>query len=117
MTSMTATITRQDFGRLKCISSCRVETLVSKREIALVSAAKKNIRKNAMPTGVPSPMLAKIFGSVMNVSDGPAFRVAMSPPEKAKTAGMIIRPAKSAMPVSKISTCVVLFSMSTSLPM
>ena len=62
-------------------------------------------------------MLANILGSVMNVSDGPAFSVAMSPPENANTAGIIIRPDSSAMPVSNTSTCWVLFSMSTSLPM
>ena len=47
-------------------------------------------------------------------SDGPAFSVAMSPPEKANTAGIIISPARMAMPVSNHSTCVVFFSMSES---
>ena len=98
----------QHLERLRCNSSSSVDTLVSNSDIALVSAAKKNIRKNAMPTAVPAPMLANILGSVMNVSDGPAFSVAMSPPEKANTAGIIIRPDSSAMPVSNTSTCLVL---------
>ena len=40
----------------------------------------------------------------MNIRDGPACKVFGSPPENAKTAGMIIRPAIMAMAVSKIST-------------
>lgn len=60
--------------------------------------------KNRMPTAAPSPMLANTFGIVMNISAGPACRVSGSPPEKAKTAGMIMRPAMIAIAVSKIST-------------
>ena len=41
---------------------------------------------------------------VINIREGPACRVSGSPPEKAKTAGMIMRPAMIAMAVSKIST-------------
>ena len=34
-----------------------------------------------------------IMAGLMNISAGPACRVSGSPPEKANTAGMIIRPA------------------------
>ena len=50
----------------------------------------------------------------MNMRAGPACRVSGSPPEKEKTAGMIIRPAMMAMAVSKISTFSVDSSMETS---
>ena len=46
----------------------------------------------------------KIFGMVMNISEGPALSFPGSPPEKANTAGMIIRLARMAIAVSKIST-------------
>ena len=59
-------------------------------------------------------MLAKTFGIVINIRDGPACSVSGSPPENAKTAGMIIRPAMIAIAVSKISTFVVEPSMDTS---
>ena len=42
-----------------------------------------------MPTKVPSPILSKTFGMVMNIRDGPAWSVLESSPEKANTAGMI----------------------------
>ncbi len=80
-----------------------------------MSAAKSTIRKNTKPTMLLKPMLANTFGMVMNMRDGPACRVAMSPPEKANTAGMIMRPASMAMPVSKSSSREVDCSMSTSL--
>ena len=76
--------------RLQPHSSWKVETLVSAREIAEVRAAKRTSVKNTTPTRVPSPMLAKTFGMVMNMRDGPAFSIDGSPPEKAKTAGMMI---------------------------
>ena len=41
---------------------------------------------------------------VINISAGPAFKVSAFPPEKANTAGIIIRPAMIAIAVSKIST-------------
>ena len=50
-------------------------------------------------------MLSNTFGNVTNISDGPFPRAALSPPENANTAGMIINPAKNAMAVSKISIC------------
>ena len=67
-----------------------------------------------MPMAVPKPMESKTLGIVMNISDGPAFSASGSPPEKANTAGMIIRPAMMAMAVSKISTFRVELSMETS---
>ena len=90
--------------RLQPHSSWKVETLVSAREIAEVRAAKRTSVKNTTPTRVPSPMLAKTFGMVMNMSDGPAFSMDGSPPEKAKTAGMIIRLARTEIPESKAMT-------------
>ena len=94
-----------------------METLVSIREMELVRAAKKNIRKKATPTTVPIPMLSNILGRVIKVREGPAWRADISPPEKANTAGMIIIPPSIATPVSNSSTWVVDRSMSTSLPM
>ena len=58
-------------------------------------------------------MLSNTRGRVTNISAGPLFSAAVSPPEKANTAGMTIRPASTAMAVSKISTCAVVCSMST----
>ena len=89
-------------------SSSKVETALSVRAIELVTAAKSTSVKKRMPTTVPRPMLSKTFGMVMNM------RVSGSPPEKEKTAGMIIRPAMMAMAVSKISTFSVDSSMETS---
>ena len=66
-----------------------------------------------MPTKVPSPILSKTFGMVMNIRDGPAWSVLESSPEKANTAGMIIRPAMMATAVSNIST----FSVDSSMEM
>ena len=92
------------FFRLQCSSSSKVETALSVRAMELVTAANRTRTKNRMPTAAPSPMLANTFGIVMNISAGPACRVSGSPPEKAKTAGMIMRPAMIAIAVSKIST-------------
>lgn len=61
-------------------------------------------RKNKIPTAVPNPIFANTFGMVINISAGPAFKVSAFPPEKANTAGIIIRPAMIAIAVSKIST-------------
>ena len=93
-----------DFFRPQPSSSWKVETALSVSAIELVSAAKSTRTKNRMPMAVPRPMESKTLGMVMNISDGPAFSAAGSPPEKAKTAGMIIRPAMMAMAVSKTST-------------
>ena len=102
------------FLRLHFISSWKVETALSVRAMELVSAAQSTSRKNMIPTKVPIPILANTFGMVINISDGPAWRVSGSPPENAKTAGMIIRPAIMAIAVSKISTFVVEPSIETS---
>ena len=80
----------------------------------LVSAANSTRRKNRIPITVPKPILANTFGMVINIREGPACRVSGSPPEKAKTAGMIIRPAMMAMAVSNTSTFSVDSSMETS---
>ena len=106
-TIITTAIKRLALPRLQCSSSMNVETLVSISETALVSAASNTSTKNRIPAPVPMPILAKTFGNVINIREGPAFSVSGLPPEKAKTAGMIIRPARIAMPVSKISICVV----------
>ena len=59
-------------------------------------------------------MLAKTFGSVINIKDGPACKLSAASVEKAKTAGITIKPAKIAIAVSNNSTCLVDFSISTS---
>ena len=112
-TMMTPTSTVA-FLRSQPNSSSNVETALSVRAIELVTAANSTSTKNSTPTTVPSPMLAKTFGIVMNISAGPACSVSGSPPENANTAGMIIRPAMTAMSVSKISTCSVDSSIETS---
>ena len=83
----------------------------------LVIAANNTSKKNRIPIPVPRPILANTFGMVINISAGPAFSVSGSPPEKANTAGMIIRPAIMAIAVSKISTFWVESSMDISFNM
>ena len=95
-------------------SSSKVDTALSVRAIELVTAANSTSTKNRIPTAVPNPMLANTFGIVINIRDGPACSVSGSPPENAKTAGMIIRPAIIAIAVSKISTFLVESSMEVS---
>ena len=85
--------------------SWKIDTIVSIREIADVSAAKNTITKNRHPIKPPSFILSNTFGRVINIRPGPAFKVEVSPPENTNTAGMIIRPAKKAIAVSKISIC------------
>ena len=75
------------FFRLQCSSSSKVDTALSVRAMELVTAANRTRRKNRIPVPVPNPMPANTFGSVMNMREGPAWRVSGSPPEKAKTAG------------------------------
>ena len=48
-------------------------------------------------------MLANTLGRVMNISEGPAFSFSGSPLKKENTAGIIIRPARKAIAVSKTS--------------
>ena len=100
--------------RLMWNSSAKVATALSVSAIALVSAANRTSAKKTMPMMEPNPILANILGMVMNIREGPAPSAWGSPPEKAKTAGMIIRPASMAIPVSKISTCIVDSSILTS---
>lgn len=90
-----------------------METALSVSAIELVSAAHKTRKKKSIPTNDPIFMLAKTFGMVMNISEGPAPSALASPPEKANTAGIIISPAIIAMPVSNISTFSVEASMET----
>ena len=79
--------------------------MVSIREMELVSAANRTRKKNAPPISCPPGIDRKTFGSVMNIRPGPAPIADSSPPEKTKTAGMIIRPARNAINVSKNSIC------------
>ena len=80
----------------------------------LVRAANSTKVKNSIPTTVLNPILSNIFGSVINISDGPDCRASGSPPENANTAGIIIRPAIIAIAVSKNSTFLVESSIETS---
>ena len=111
---MMTPMSRVDLCRLQPSSSSKVDTALSVRAMELVTAANSTSTKNSTPTTVPMPMLSSTLGMVMNIRAGPACRVSGSPPEKANTAGMIIRPAIMAMAVSKISTLVVESSMDTS---
>ena len=107
-------ITTVDFLRLQPISSSKVETALSVSAIELVTAANNTNRKNKIPTTVPNPIFANTFGIVMNISAGPACSVSGSPPENAKTAGIIISPAIIAIAVSNTSTFLVESSMELS---
>ena len=89
---------RHAFLRPQWNLSRKMDTMVSIREIADVKAAKNTSRKKIVPIAPPNFMLANTFGSVMNISPGPALSAERSPPENANTAGMIIRPARKAMP-------------------
>ena len=100
-------------SRLQPSSSSKVETALSVRAMELVIAANSTSKKNSVPTTWPRPMLSNTLGMVMNISAGPACRVSGSPPEKENTAGMIIRPAMTAMAVSNTST----FSVDSSMEM
>ena len=102
------------FLRLQPSSSSNVETALSVKAIELVKAAKSTSIKNKIPAKVLSPILSNILGIVINIREGPACNAFGSPPEKAKTAGMIINPAIIAIAVSKNSTCVVDSSIDTS---
>ena len=97
--------------------SAELETALSVSAMELVIAANNTSKKNRIPIPVPRPILANTFGMVINISAGPAFSVSGSPPEKANTAGMIIRPAIMAIAVSKISTFWVESSMDISFNM
>ena len=92
-----------DFLRLQCNSSSKVETALSVSAMELVTAANSTNKKKTIPIAVPNPMFAKTFGIVINIKAGPDFNVAALPPEKAKTAGMIISPAMIAIAVDRKS--------------
>jgi len=115
--TMITAITMVDFLRPQYNSSSKVETALSVSAMELVIAANNTSKKNRIPIPVPRPILANTFGMVINISAGPAFSVSGSPPEKANTAGMIIRPAIMAIAVSKISTFWVESSMDISFNM
>ena len=85
--------------------SIRIDTIVSIKEMELVSAAKNTRIKKAPPMICPPVMVSNTFGSVMNISPGPAPIADSSPPENTYTAGMIIIPARKATRVSKNSIC------------
>ena len=90
------------FLRLHLNLSIILDVIASKIETAEVNAAKRTITKKINPIKSPNfPSELKTFGNVMNISPGPAD--IPSVPENAKTAGIIIIPAKTAIPVSKIS--------------
>ena len=94
---------RQDILRFTFSLSINIATMVSISEIAEVIAARNTIKKNAVPIIVPPGIESNTLGSVTNISPGPCPSALSSPPEKAKTAGIIIRPARNAIPVSNIS--------------
>ena len=95
--------------------SLTIETTVSMREMEEVIAAKKTSRKNSVPTTPPiDPMALKTWGRVMNIRPGPALIPSAEPPLNATTEGMMIRPARRAIPVSNISIWRTLFSMLSS---
>lgn len=83
--------------------SIKKDTIVSISEMEDVSDAKNTSKKNNAPITVPIFIVANTLGSAMNISPGPAPSAAGSPPENANTDGIIMRPARKAIPVSKIS--------------
>ena len=94
---------RQVFFRPQPNLSTKIDTMVSIKEMEEVRAANSTSTKNTAPIISPPTMLSKTLGRVTNIRPGPLPRAASSPPENTKTAGMIIRPARNAIPVSKIS--------------
>ena len=93
----------QERLRGQCNLSMMKDTMVSINEMDEVSAANNTNKKNNVPMTPPKRILSNTFGSVINISPGPAPKAALSPPENANTAGMIIRPARKATKVSKNS--------------
>ena len=85
-------------------SSSNVEIPVSNKAIELVKAAKNTRTKKRIPIMFPPAISAKIFGIEMNINEGPACKAFLSPPEKVKTAGIIMSPERIAIPVSKAAT-------------
>ena len=95
--------------------SHKIETIVSISDIEDVRAASKTKIKNTAPIIFPPDIEAKTFGSVINISFGPALRASLFPPENAKTAGIIIIPEIKATAVSNSSICLTDFSRLSSL--
>ena len=85
--------------------SIRIETMVSISEMEEVSAANSTRKKNRPPMNCPPGIDRKTFGRVMNIRPAPAPMADSSPPENTNTAGIIIRPARNAISVSKNSIC------------
>ena len=75
-----------------------------------VKAANNTRRKNTVPITPPRVISSKTLGSVTNIKEGPLPSAASSPPENTKTEGIIIKPARKAIAVSKISICLTDFS-------
>ena len=78
------------------------ETIASITEIEDVIAATATIIKKTAPIKSPSvPIELNTFGKFAKINPGPADIPSF--PAKAYTAGIIIRPARKAIAVSKIS--------------
>ena len=77
-------------------------------------AYSKTKRKNAVPKKSPKGMLSKTLGKVANIRPGPFPRASSFPPENTNTAGIIINPARIAIPVSKNSMFLTALSILTS---
>ena len=103
--TLTPKVRNAALRRDRLVLSRMMETTVSIREIEEVKAANNTRRKKIAPIAVPNGMPANTFGKVINISPDPACIADSSPPEKRYTAGIIIKPAINAMPVSKISIC------------
>ena len=79
-----------------------LDTIASMTDTAEVTAAKITIKKKRIPTTGPAfPMAAKTLGRETNIKPGPALIPSF--PIKVNTAGTIIKPARRATTVSKIS--------------
>ena len=101
-TNVLTAIMRVDFLRLHLNLSIIEDVIASRIDTAEVRAANITITKKIRPMNSPNlPRELNTFGSVMNISPGPADIPSF--PENANTAGIIIIPARSAIPVSKIS--------------
>ena len=105
-------MTKDAFFLEICNCSINVATEHSINEIADVKAANKTSKKNTRPIKPPNWSESNTLGIVINIKEAPAFKLSF--PEKAKTAGIIINPARKAIKVSMISTCEIAFSISTS---
>ena len=81
----------------------KLDTMASSMDMELVSAAKSTMQKKSIPTKRPAgPIAWNTLGMDMNMSPGPDALIPSSP-MNTNTAGIIITPASTATPVSKIS--------------